>query len=155
MDKIQDALHILQTGCLQPGKHYDLQMALVELFSSHFAPDSKVLYLGDIGNKPVIYEKEMLEELGVPTTSHSKLPDTVLYDKAKNLLFLIDAITSHGPIKTKRFSELKKLLKICTSKQVYISAFYDFAEYEQYAFPVAWGTEVWIAEVPEHMIHYK
>lgn len=155
MPKIQDAKRILQTCDLQTGKHRELQIAIVELFSQHFAPDSTVLYLADVGNKPVIYEKEMLEEWGMPTTSHSNLPDTFLYDKAKNLLFLIDTVTSHGPIKTKRFSELKELLKISTSKQVYISAFYDFAEYEQYAFPVAWETEVWIAEIPEHMIHYN
>jgi len=93
--------------------------------------------------------------LGVPVTTHSKLPDTVLYDKAKNLLFLIEAVTSHGPVTPKRLIELERLLKNCTPKRIYISAFYEFAEYGQYAFPIAWDTHAWIAEIPEHMIHYN
>ncbi len=155
MGKIRDAQRILQSGELQSGKHRELQTAIVELFSQRFAPDSIVLYLGDVSNKPVIYEKETLEELGVPVVTHSKLPDAVLYDETKSLLFLIEAVTSHGPIMTKRFIELKNFLKTSTSKRVYISAFYKFAEYEQYAFPIAWDTHVWVAEVPEHMIHYN
>ncbi len=93
--------------------------------------------------------------MGVPVTTHSKLPDTVLYDKAKNLLFLIEAVTSHGPVTPKRLIELERLLKNCTPKRIYISAFYEFAEYGQYAFPIAWDTHAWIAEIPEHMIHYN
>src|SRR5579871_2898135 len=94
MGKIQDAQVILRSGGLQPGKHCDLQMAIIELFSQYFAPDSIILYLGDVSNKPVIYEKEILEALGTPMTAHNRLPDAVLYDAAKNLLFLIEAVTS-------------------------------------------------------------
>ena len=154
MSRIQDAQRILQSGDLQPGKHRKLLIAIVKLFSQRFAPDCTVLYIGDVGNKSVIYEKDMLEELGVPLTIHSKLPDTILYDETKDLLFLLEAVTSHGPIKTKRLFELEKVLKNCSSKRVYISAFYEFTQYEEYAFPIAWETHVWIAEVPEHMIHY-
>ena len=155
MGKIQDAQRLLQKGGLQPGKHRELQIAIVELFGPQFAPDSTVLYLDDVGNKPVIYEKEILQELGVPVTTHSKLSDTVLYDKAKNLLFLIEAVTSHGPIRPKRLFELERLLKNCTPKRIYISAFSDFAEYGRDMLPVAWNTHIWIAEIPEHMIHYN
>jgi type II restriction enzyme len=155
MSKIQDAQRLLQKGGLQPGKHHKLQIAIVELFGPHFAPDSTVLYAGDVGDKPIIYEKETLQELGVPVTTHSKLPDIILYDKPKNLLYLIEAVTSHGPVSHKRLSELEKLLKNCIPKRIYISAFLDFAEYGRHKSKIAWETEVWIAEIPEHMIHYN
>ncbi len=155
MGTIQDVQRILQKGGLQPGKHRELQIAIVEFFGLHFTPDSTVLYLGDVGNKSVIYEKEMLEELGVPVTAHGKLPDIILYDEAKNLLFLIEAVTSHGPIRPGRLFELERLLKNCIPKRIYISAFFDFAEYGRHKSKIAWETEVWIAEIPEHMIHYN
>lgn len=86
---------------------------------------------------------------------HDKLPDIILYDGVKNLLYLIEAVTSHGPVSHKRLFELEKLLKNCIPKRVYISAFLDFAEFGRHKSKIAWETEVWIAEIPEHMIHYN
>jgi adenine-specific DNA-methyltransferase len=140
---------------LTPGKHNELQIAVIDSFGPRFTPNSAVLYLGDAANKFVIYEKERLEELGVPITMHDKLPDIILYDKTKNLLYLIEAVTSHGPVSHKRLFELEKLLKNCIPKRIYISAFLDFAEYGRHKSKIAWETEVWIAEIPEHMIHYN
>jgi BsuBI/PstI restriction endonuclease len=155
MSKIDEAQRILQESGLPPGKHHDLQIAIIKSFGPHFTPDSTVLYLGDAGNKSIIYEKEMLEELGVPVTTLGKLPDTMLYNDAKNLLFLIEAITSHGPITPERLFELEKQLQNCIPGRIYISAFLDFTQYEQHMLPIAWDTHVWIAEIPEHMIHYN
>lgn len=156
MAKIQDVQRIfLQESGLPPGKHRELQIAVIETFVPYFTPESTVLYLGDTANKSIIYEKEMLKELGVPVTTHGKLPDTILYDEVKNLLFLIEAVTSHGPVTPKRLSELEKSLKNCIPKRIYISAFFDFAEYGRYMLPFAWDTHVWLAEIPEHMIHYN
>ena len=140
---------------LAPGKHNELQIAVIEAFGPRFVPGSIVLYLGDAANKFVIYEKERLEGLGVPITMHDKLPDIILYDGVKNLLHLIEAVTSHGPVSHKRLFELEKLLKNCIPKRVYISAFLDFAEFGRHKSKIAWETEVWIAEIPEHMIHYN
>jgi len=44
-----------------------------------------------------------------------------------NLLFLLEAVTSHGPLSPKRQIELEKVLVGCKAKKVYISAFPDFA----------------------------
>ena len=88
-------------------------------------------------------------------TSHDKLPDIILYDETKNWLYLIEAVTSHGPVSHKRRYELEKLLKDCSAKPSYISAFLNFAEFRRHVPPIAWETEVWIAERPEHMIHYN
>lgn len=155
MSNIQDVQRILQESGLPPGKHRELQIAVIETFVPYFTPESTVLYMGDADNKFVIYDKEKLEELGVPMTMHSKLPDIILFDEAKSLLFLIEAVTSHGPIRPERLAELEKLLKNCIPKRIYISAFFDFAEYGRYMLPFAWDTHVWLAEIPEHMIHYN
>ncbi len=140
---------------LTPGKHNELQIAVIEKFGPRFAAGATILYLGDAANKFVIYERERLEQLGVPITVHDKLPDIILLHEARNWLYLIEAVTSHGPVSHKRKHELEELLKACTAKRVYLSAFLDFAGFRRHTPNIAWETEVWIAEMPEHMIHYN
>jgi hypothetical protein len=140
---------------LTPGKHNELQIALIEKFGPRYAAGAVVLYLGDAANKFVVFEREQLEQLGVPITTHDKLPDIILYEKAKNWLYLIEAVTSHGPVSHKRRFELEKLLENCTAERIYISAFLDFARFRRHSSNIAWETEVWIAELPEHMIHFN
>jgi len=50
---------------------------------------------------------------------------------------------------------LEKLLQDCTAIPVYISAFLDLAAFSRHTLNIAWKTHVWIAETPEHMIHYN
>ncbi|HLE39935.1 MAG TPA: BsuBI/PstI family type II restriction endonuclease, partial [Nitrospirota bacterium] len=38
---------------------------------------------------------------------------------------------------------------------IYVSAFPDFSEFHKHVGKIAWETEVWIAEFPDHMIHYN
>ncbi|MCI5162498.1 MAG: hypothetical protein D3917_10885 [Candidatus Electrothrix sp. AX5] len=38
---------------------------------------------------------------------------------------------------------------------VYVTAFPDRAEFRKNATDIAWETEVWIAENPDHMIHFN
>ena len=38
---------------------------------------------------------------------------------------------------------------------VYVSAFPNMAEFRRHIREIAWETEVWIAELPDHMIHYN
>lgn len=86
---------------------------------------------------------------------HGKLPDLVLYDENKNWVFMIEAVTSHGPVSPKRQSELEELFKSCAAARMYVSAFLDFATFKRFLNDIAWETEVWIAEMPSHLIHYN
>ena len=115
-----------------PGKHNELQIAIIEKFGPRFASNSTMLYVGDAANKFVIYEQERLAQLGVPITTHDKLPDIVLYNEEKNWLYLIEAVTAHGPVSHKRKYELENLLKNCHAKRVYISAFLHSAEFRRH-----------------------
>jgi hypothetical protein len=140
---------------LSAGKHNVVQAAIVQDFAARFAQGSEVLYLGDTANKDLYIDKKKLKELGIPIDEHSKLPDVVLYDEKKNWLFLIEAVTSHGPVSPKRVIELEELLKDCKVGKVYVSAFPDFAEFKKHSTNIAWETEVWVVDFPEHMIHFN
>lgn len=140
---------------LTPGKHNELQVAIIEQLGPRYAPGATLLYLGDAANKFVIFEQERLAQLDVPITMHDKLPDVLLYDEEKNWLYLIEAVTSHGPISHKRKHELENLLKGITAQRIYVTAFLNFAEFRRHERTIAWETHVWIAEMPEHLIHYN
>ena len=140
---------------LSPGRHNEVQAAIIEEFASRFAKGSILLYLGDTENKDLHIERKLLKDIGIPITEHSKLPDVVIYDGAKNWLYLIEAVTSHGPMSPKRIIELDDFLKKCKVGKIYISAFPDFSEFKKHTSDIAWDTEVWIMEVPEHMIHFN
>lgn len=90
-----------------------------------------------------------------PETGHSKLPDVVLFDRKKNWLYLIEAVTSHGPVSPKRLVELEQLLKDCKAGKVYVSAFPNFKEFNKHSAKIAWETEIWVVDFPEHMIHFN
>jgi len=140
---------------LSPGKHNKLQIEIFEEFKPRFCPNAILLYMGDTAHKLLHMEKEMLETLGIPITKHDKLPDVVLYDKTRNFLFLIEAVTAHGPVSPKRYVELEEILGKCHTTRIYVSAFPDFREFKRHANDIAWETEVWVSEVPEHMIHFN
>lgn len=140
---------------LSPGKHNELQVAILEQFRPRFAPNSKLLYLGDTAHKTLILDEEGFKSLGVTVSSHDKLPDVVLYDQDRNWLFLIEAVTSHGPVSRKRYIELEQFLEHCPAGRVYVSVFPDFLTFKSFLTEIAWETEVWLSEVPDHLIHFN
>ncbi len=149
---------ILQDGSvlkLSAGKHNQVQAAIVEQFAPRFAKGATLLYLGDTAKKDLFINKEYLESLGIPIDQHSKLPDVVIYDHARCWLFLIEAVTSHGPVSPKRIHELEDLLKNCKEGKIYVTAFPDMAEFKKHSANIAWETEVWLMDMPDHMIHFN
>lgn len=139
---------------LSPGKHNEVQKAVIEEFAPRFAPGAFLLYLGDTAKKDLFIDKSGLARSGIAITDHGKLPDVILYDDNHGWLFLIEVVTSHGPMTPKRIAELEKMLVASNDSPVYVSAFPDFAEFRQHIREIAWETEVWIASAPDHMIHY-
>lgn len=140
---------------LSPGKHNKLQVAVIKEFSPRFAPGAQVLYLGDAAKKKLHLETAALKDLGVVLTEHDKLPDVVLYLDAKRWLYLIEAVTSHGPVSHKRKRELELFFLGCSVPRVYVSAFPTLTEFKRHIHDVAWETEVWIAEIPDHLVHFN
>lgn len=140
---------------LSPGVHNELQRLIVEDFAPRFAPACVVLYLGDTAKKRLVVATDVLNTLNIPEMNHDKLPDVVLFNQQRNWLFLIEAVTTHGPVSPKRHAELEAMLKGCSARRVYVTAFTDFTGFKRYASQIVWESEVWIAEFPDHMIHFN
>ena len=135
------------------GKHNELQKAIIEEFAPRFAPNSECLYVGDTIEKDLVKNVEKLKELGFEITLHDKMPDVVLYRADKNWIYFVESVTSVGPMDPKRILEITEMTKDVTAGKIFVTAFLDFKTYKKFAEELAWETEVWIAEMPEHMIH--
>lgn len=138
-----------------PGIHNKIQKLIVEDFLPRYGYGAKVLYIGDAAKKFLHVDKEGLRELNFFEIAHGELPDIIAYSKKKNWLYLIEAVHSSGPINSIRRLELKKLSKKCTADIVYVTAFLDRKTSQKFIADIAWETEVWIAENPDHLIHFN
>ena len=142
-----------QDFTFSPGKHNELQKAIIEEFAPRFAPNSECLYVGDTIQKDLVKNVEKLSELGFEITLHDKMPDVVLYREDKNWIYFIESITSVGPMDPKRIVEIETMTRNVTAGKIFISAFLDFSTFKKFSDKLAWETEVWIADMPDHMIH--
>ena len=138
---------------LSPGSHNELQKAILEEFAPRFAPNSECLYVGDTTNKDLVKNVDKLSELGFEITLHDKMPDVVLYRADKNWLYFIEAVDSVGPMSPERVIDIQRMTKNVNCGKIFVTAFLDFKKYKRFSEQLAWETEVWIAEMPDHMIH--
>ena len=140
---------------LSPGGQNPLIKAIIEHFCPAFAPGGLVLYIGDAENKFVHMETAALAALGVTLDSAAKIPDVIVHDIKRNWLLLIEAVTSAGPVDGMRRKELKELFAGCKAGLVFGTAFDTRRTMQSFVSQIAWESEVWIAEDPDHMIHFN
>lgn len=155
MDMVQVRVRDGQAVSLSPGKHNDLIRLIIEDMAPRFLPGATLVYIGDTGDKWGFFDKELAAQLGLNVEEHGKMPDVVLWYGAKNWLVLVESVTSHGPVDSKRHIELKTLFASASADTVYISAFPDKRTFAHFASDVAWETEVWVADNPTHMVHFN
>ena len=137
---------------LSTGEHNLLQKKIVEDFLSLFGMGAEVLYLGDTTNKYLHRDVDALQQLHI-TLEHGELPDVVAYSHKKDLLFLIEAYHSSNPMNNNRLRTLKHLVEKCKANVVYVTAFLTKTEGLRHLKDLAWETEVWFANEPDHMLH--
>ena len=135
------------------GRHNELQKAIIQEFAPRFAPNSECLYVGDTIEKDLVKNVDKLKELGFEITLHDKMPDVVLYREDKDWIYFVESVTSVGPMDAKRILEITEMTKNVVAGKIFVTAFLDFKTYKRFSETLAWETEVWIAEMPEHMIH--
>lgn len=140
---------------LSAGEHNELQKQIIEGFLPIFGFGAQVLYVGDTSDKFLYRADNELKQLGFFTLEHDELPDVVAYSEDKELLYLVEAVHSAGPMNEIRVRKLKRQLEGCRANLVFVTAFLTKMEFRRWAADIAWETEVWIADSPEHLIHFN
>jgi len=138
-----------------PGKHNELQKAIIEDFLARYGYGAEVLYVGDTSNKYLHLNEGRLSQLNFFKISHDELPDIIAFSEERNWLYLIEAVHSSGAISETRLLQLKKLTEECTAEIIYVTAFLDRSTFRKFIADIAWETEVWIADNPDHLIHFN
>jgi adenine-specific DNA-methyltransferase len=128
---------------------------ILKEFCDRYTPGGHVIYVGDTDDKFAHYDATYLKTLGVTIEAHGKMPDVVVYHVEKNWLVLIEAVTSHGPINPKRRGELMRLFKDSSVGLVFVTSFLDRKAMVKHLSEISWETEVWIADAPDHLIHFN
>lgn len=140
---------------LSPGGQNPLIKAIVEQFCPAFAPGGAIIYIGDTESKFVHLNSQYLATLGINLDPAAKAPDVIVHHLTKNWLLLIEAVASAGPVDGKRRKELKDLFAGCKAGLVFVTAFETRRVMQSFLGHIAWESEVWIAEDPDHMIHFN
>ena len=140
---------------LSPGEHSALIKGIIEEFGARFVSGGSLIYAGDTGDKMAFLDKELLSSLGIKIDHHGKMPDVILFCPKRNWLFLVESVTSHGPVDSKRYDELSQLFADSKAELVYVTAFPNRAIMSRHLGDIAWETEVWSADSPSHLIHFN
>lgn len=139
----------------KPDPHNQLQKTVIEQFLPRFGYGAEVLYVGDAAEKHKHKDVVKLKKLGFFDLSHEQLPDIIAYSSSKNWLYLIEVVTSANPVTEERLLLLEKRLKKSKIPRIYISAFKNRGVFRKFAADIAWETEVWLEEVPDHLVHFN
>jgi type II restriction enzyme len=139
---------------LSKGEHNQLQREIIEEFLPRYGAGAAVLYIGDTSNKFLYKQDAELQQLGLEL-AHEELPDIVAYSKSKNWLYLIEAVYSSGPMSEERVLELRKKLRDCPADLIFVTAFISKNDFRKYILDIAWETEVWTADNPDHLVHFN
>ena len=105
---------------LSPGKHNELIRAIIEDMAPRFIPGSTLVYIGDTGEKWGFFDDALSARLGFSAEVHGKMPDVILWQEEKNWLVLVESVTSHGPVDSKRYIELSELFSSVHADKVFI-----------------------------------
>jgi adenine-specific DNA-methyltransferase len=140
---------------ISSGGQNELIEKIVHEFCPRFTRGAHLLYLGDAHNKWLVTKHEELAELGIKFDEHGKMPDLIVFDREKGWLVVIEAVISHGPVDQKRKNELESLFAGSTAGIVYVTAFMDGKALKKYIGGIAWHTEVWVADTPDHLLHFN
>ncbi len=154
MERIPVTLPDGQTLLLSAGGQNVLVKEIVEQFAPRFTPGGNLVYLGDTDEKDKFYDVGYLKRLGVEIDPHGKMPDVIIHHLEKNWLIIIEAVTSHGPVNALRHNQLKDLFAGSSAGLVFVTAFLNRSVMREYLPEIDWETEVWVADAPEHLIHF-
>jgi hypothetical protein len=132
-----------------------LVKAIIEVFCARWSPGAAILGIRDTRRNGVHLNPTALAKLGVTFDSAARFPDVIIHHQAKNRLLLIEAVVKAGPVDEQRRKELKHLFAGSKAYLVFVTAFENRRTMQTFVSHIAWESEVWIADDPDHMIHFN
>jgi type II restriction enzyme len=139
---------------LRAGTESVVKRVVIDRFIPQFAAGSVLVYLKNPHPLRSWSNFGFFEKLGLSSQT-TTLPDIILLEEKRGWVFFIEAVHSFGPISPARLVALKALCTKCKLPVVFVTALMDRNAFRKWAPEIAWETEVWIAQEPDHMIHFN
>ena len=128
---------------------------MIKSFMTHFAQNAECLYLRDSKENVLSSNVTKLKDMGFDMSEECKMPDVILYRDDKDRLYLIESVLNGCVIDEVRLEELEALTKNVDKQKVFVTAFTNSQSFKDNMDRLAWDTVAWIADAPEHMIHFE
>lgn len=94
--------------------HKDLIRASVEQYAPRFLPGFEVLYIDDAdGDRITDAERARMAAAGVSLTLEDAMPDALLWNRATDHLWVIEAVTSDGEVDMHKVQAVKRMAQRC------------------------------------------
>lgn len=154
MPKVSVTLPSGAEFCLSAGGQSVLIKAIIEEMLPRFVPGSSVVYIDDADHKHGIVDRQLADKLGIVLSERGKAPDVIAWDCERGWIFLMEAAETHRPVDVTRKHELRELFAKQWDKVVLISCFPSRKTMRKYLAALAWETEAWCADSPDHMMHF-
>jgi adenine-specific DNA-methyltransferase len=139
---------------LPAGRRHDLVRTIVRDFCPRFTPGGALVHVHGSSDTARRLGLSYLERLGV-SLDRGRMPDVVVHRQDRSWLVLVDAVTGHGAIDTGRTDELQGFFKATTGVGlVFVTACRTRRALAKCQERIAWGTVVWVADTPSHLIHF-
>ena len=142
---------------LSRGAHSELTRAVCEVFAPAYIPGFEPIYVSDTRSKLLYVNQELESQLDLRLDEHDKLPDLILYRPSMNIVYVVEVVTSVGPISESRKQEIQEILTKRGPLKfgvVYVTAFPDRITFRRFVTDVAWETKVWVAAEQFGIIHF-
>jgi len=142
---------------LSAGAHSQLTKDVCETFAPAYIPGFEPVYVSDTRNKMLYVNGGLTSALNLDLDEHDKLPDAILYRRAMNIVYVVEVVTSVGPVSESRKKEIHGIMTKRGPLKfglVYITAFPTRQAFRRFVVDIAWETKVWIATEQFGIIHF-
>lgn len=148
-----------ETRRMAPGPSSVISKAVIEVFAPRFLKDPGVVFLSESRNKVVTRDDELAKAIGLQIKAEKNLPDIVLADLGPKhpLLVFVEVVATDGPVTKERKQALTDLAEgagFPPEHVVFATAYLDRSDaaFKKTVDALAWGSFVWFASEPEHLI---
>lgn len=144
---------------MAPGPSSVISKAVIEVFAPRFLQTPGVIFLSESRNKVVTRDDDLAKAIGLRIKAEKNLPDIVVADLGPKhpLLVFIEVVATDGPVSKERKQALTALAKeagFLPEHVVFVTAYLDRSDaaFKKTVDSLAWGSSVWFASEPDHLI---
>lgn len=128
--------------------------AVLTEFCPRFTPGGRILWVMEGNAKPISQLRADLARCGTQSLSQDDLPNVGIHHLEKGWLVLVNATSVRGSMTSDRRKAIAQMFHFCQVGLVFVAAFRSRRDFQDSFTMPAWKTTVWVAQEPDHLIHF-